>query len=172
MPNELDHLGDVLAGVKQIKDKLPAQTRPADSSERKHLSLLDHIALLLVTKSKGDVAAVMMDHTREGVTFFYSKNSPCSNDFKEYLNRLNFIIVNNPGPYRMAETIVKESLKSCREKFSDRVRKCQDELKTLQKLTLTPDEDGGEKFLSGAVAMWKGWSVENLKQLPSHTPRF
>lgn len=54
----------------------------------------------------------MMEHTREGVTFLYSKSSPCSNDFKDYLNRLNFIIVTHPGPYQMAETLLRKVPKS------------------------------------------------------------
>lgn len=40
------------------------------------------------------------------------------------------------------------------------MRKCQIELKTLQNLTLAPDDSDAANFLTEAVAMWKEWSVE------------
>lgn len=43
------------------------------TEERKHLGLLDGVALLLVTEDKGDVAAASFSQTTGTITVFYAK---------------------------------------------------------------------------------------------------
>lgn len=141
MSEKLDHQIHVLSSVKYIKDHQPEPKNNLDKYQKANLSLLDHISLLLVNRAGGDVAAVMMEQTVNGLKFFYSKNSPSSQDLKQYLDNMLGVIANSPDLLQMQRTILYDALKFCREKFQSRVKKCKQASASIQKLALilTPE---------------------------------
>ena len=60
--SEFDRQVYMLASVCHIKDHAAHSAPICNDVEKKHLGLLNYIALLLVTKARGDVAAVTMKY--------------------------------------------------------------------------------------------------------------
>lgn len=58
------------------------------TTQRKHLRLLDDIALLLVTQSASDVAAVAFEQRQGTVVFYYAKNRLATTEELDYISRL------------------------------------------------------------------------------------
>lgn len=62
-------------------------------SSEKHLELLNLLSLLLVTRAKGDVAAVMFRVlSKDNLELHYAKNRPCTDDEKTYINNIFAIV--------------------------------------------------------------------------------
>lgn len=72
-----------LATICHTKEYYPAPPPKADDVESKHVQLLNDIALLLVNKEQGDVAAVSMCMSTGKIDFYYAKNGPCDPTFSE-----------------------------------------------------------------------------------------
>ncbi len=77
LPPTESEFNRLLASVCHIKEHASRPPPQCNSVEQKHLRLLDYIALLLVTKSRGDVAAVTMEPTATSLNFYFAKNRPC-----------------------------------------------------------------------------------------------
>src|SRR5436190_14282115 len=68
-----DKLLFALSSISHIRGHAPTESSLA-AQQRKHLSFLDGIALLLVTEDKADVAAVSFLQTPTSIEFYYAKN--------------------------------------------------------------------------------------------------
>lgn len=101
---------------------------------KKILQLLDSIALILVTDGEGEAAAVAMEQLSDAVTFYYSKNAPCSSEFREYLQRLTTICASDEGDDFIGHILV-EVFTQCHHKIKNRLIKCQKEIKLFKNIT-------------------------------------
>jgi hypothetical protein len=82
--NELIH---ALSCVIHNRERAPTQSWVSDP-EKKHLNLLDAIALLLVVEDKADVVAVSMIQKLASIEFYYAKNHPCAADITDYIESI------------------------------------------------------------------------------------
>jgi hypothetical protein len=128
--DQLVHALSCLSHIRQHVLTVPTLSH----DQKKYLSLLDGIALLLVTEGKGDVAAVSFLHTNMSIEFYYAKNRPCTPGEMVYIQKL----------LEMAQTF--QALKSiqwvsvtlelvvqmCMKKVKGRMRKITSELKKCE----------------------------------------
>src|SRR5438876_7617688 len=70
-----DKLLFALSCISHIRQRTPREPS-LTAQQKKYLSLLDGISLLLVTEDKADVAAVSFLQTSQSIDFYYSKNRP------------------------------------------------------------------------------------------------
>jgi hypothetical protein len=162
MATEHDKLVYALATLKHIGEHAPAITPTKQETQKKHLTLLDHIALIMVTKAKGDVAAVRMEMTGQGTIFFYAKSSPCPDDFKSYLNNIVSIIANTEDQATMQWDILKEILVTCKEKLQNRIVKCQQELRNFEDMVIPKEHNSKGPRLSELLPSWAGKTPEGI----------
>src|SRR5271156_2873240 len=80
-------LAYALSETRYIRQHAPTVPILSDI-QRKHLNLLDGIALLLVTEDRSDVAAVSFLHTSKSIEFYYAKNRPCTASETAYIESL------------------------------------------------------------------------------------
>ncbi|KAI9783099.1 MAG: hypothetical protein M1839_004268 [Geoglossum umbratile] len=101
------------------------------NEQRKHLRLLDGIALLLVTESKGDVAAVSLVHTATSINFYFSKNRPCTLKETEYIDTLlGMVRAYHPSEILgWSEEVLGVVLRMCVKKVKARLWKIASELR-------------------------------------------
>ncbi len=114
----------ILASIYHVKDHVPSRPSKGDKNEQKHLELLDYIALLPVTKSSGDVAAVGMEIGPSAIDFYYAKNGPCEPSVRVYVDEIASIIrVNEPSdvPGLMLMIVMVQ----CADKLRARIKRCQ-----------------------------------------------
>lgn len=90
--------------------------------EQKHLRLSDYIALLLVTKSRGDVAAVTMEHTATSLNFYFAKNRPCDFSTFSFVDRILMVLKEQPL-WSMPKSVLMIVMVECVEKVSAGIRK-------------------------------------------------
>lgn len=132
MASELDEHVFALASANHLRYHEARQ--PTNyNKDRSHLKLLDYIALLLVTDGKSDVAAVTMRQLPNAVTFYYSKNAPCSAKFGEYLQRLTTICASVEGD-SFNKDFLTEVLATCGPKVTKRLDKCQKAIKKIENI--------------------------------------
>ncbi|KAL8912227.1 MAG: hypothetical protein Q9171_002741 [Xanthocarpia ochracea] len=93
----------------------------ADTSVQKHVSLLDHIALLLVYKAKGDVVATRLLRERASFTVVWAKNSTylITNPEENYLGSLLGAFVDLQQPIQILNLVAG----MCKIKILTRVKK-------------------------------------------------
>ena len=96
-------LAYALSETRYVREHAPTVPILSDI-QRKHLDLLDGIALLLVTEHRSDVAAVSFLHTSTSIEFYYAKNRPCTASERGYIESL-LGLVRNYDPSRKAEYI-------------------------------------------------------------------
>lgn len=117
--------------------------------ERKHLKLLDGIALLAVTEGNHDVAAVTMTNHVEAqgnrtiTKFHLIKNRNFSIDEVEYLNSLCDLL-NSCVPHRLTTSVQELIVPKCRQKIIARLVKLQKTVRNLEKLIPTWDQPNKE----------------------------
>ena len=87
-----------LSRLSHIHKNVPTKPKTMGIEERKHLKILDGIALLLVTEAKGDVVAVSFTQTTSTITVNYAKNFPCNGALDMYIDGILKLIV--PSNYR------------------------------------------------------------------------
>jgi hypothetical protein len=125
----LDELIFALSCISHVCEHAP--TVPSGTAQqRKHLSLLDGLALFLVTEDRGDVAAVSFAQSSTSVDFYYAKNRPCKASMTEYVESL-LKEVRNYEPSKKNEfivNIVKKAASMCIRKVRSRIRKVCTEL--------------------------------------------
>lgn len=111
--------------------------------ERKRLTILDGIALLLVTEDKGDVVAVSFTQTTSTITVHYAKNTPCNGALKIYIDGILEHISNsrNLSPVHLACGISMRAIKQCVKKFRHGVTKLLNALREVMKNSLANDEE-------------------------------
>lgn len=121
MADEFDKLVYVLSTLLHVCEHAPFKPVIEDQSERKHVDLLNDIALALTTKARGDVTAVTTKQSGTAIEFFYSKNAPCNRSLDVYLQAIKEALANNDRLGAIQTAIMKEVVPSCIEKFKDRV---------------------------------------------------
>lgn len=95
--------------------------RNATSGTRKHVSLLEGLALLLVAREKGDVAATGLKLESNGVRLYWAKNSNSvpTKEEQKYIERLQELFVGGANVY----DILSEVSSFCRRKIISRCKK-------------------------------------------------
>lgn len=160
MADEFDKLVYVLSTLSHVREHAPL--KPAiDSSEKKHVDLLNSITLALTTKVIGDVTAVTMKQSATVIEFFYSKNAPCNGSLDVYLQSIKKALANNDDLGIIQTEILKEVVSSCTEKFKDRVIKCQKAAKSYDKVAPSI-EDSTSKNLCDTLQKWHGLSSTEI----------
>jgi hypothetical protein len=98
---------------------LPGWSR-ATQSDREHVASLDGLALLLVFRPKGDVAAISYWRSAHELKLLWAKNQPVDDS-----NQLRYIeeLVENVKKGTRAAELLKIVIPMCREKIFHRVRK-------------------------------------------------
>ncbi|KAI9768215.1 MAG: hypothetical protein M1840_005045 [Geoglossum simile] len=125
--NELVYALSSILHIREHVLGVPART----NEQRKHLRLLNGIALLLITESKGDVAAVSLAHTATSIRFYFSKNRPCTLKEKEYIGML-LALIKGYHPSKIDEwsaEVLGVVLRMCIKKVKARLRKIASELR-------------------------------------------
>jgi hypothetical protein len=127
-----DQLVYLLSNLRHIRQHVPPVPKWMDN-QKKHLNLLDGIALLLVTEGKGDVAAVSFVHTSTSIEFYYSKNRLCTPQETAYVQRL----LEMAGSFEPSERrawvgrVLELVIQACFKKVKGRMRKITNELKKI-----------------------------------------
>ncbi|KAH0556571.1 hypothetical protein GP486_005574 [Trichoglossum hirsutum] len=131
-PQFNDQLVYLLSNLQHIQQHIPSVPEPK-GNQKKHLNLLDRIALLLVTEDKGDVAAVSFVHTSTSIEFYYAKNRPCTPQETAYIQKLlemtRSFKTSESGVWvgRVLELVVR----TCTKKVRGRMRKITNELEKI-----------------------------------------
>jgi hypothetical protein len=119
-----------LSCVRCIREHAPTEPATTTTTQRKHLNLLDGIALLLVTEDKSDVAAVSFLQTSKSIEFLYAKNRPCTVSEKAYIESL-LALIRNYDPSKedqLTWDIVDIAVRTCVRKVRSRIQKVSKEL--------------------------------------------
>lgn len=159
--SEFNHQIYILASGCHIKEHASRSPPQCSSVEKKHLTLLEYIALLLVTKSRGDVAAVRMDLTATSLKLYFAKNRPCDASTLSYVNRMLKILKEQPLRF-MHKTMLMIVMVECVEKISARIRKSRKTIEEAGKITIAPSVPS---INSGRVL--KSWEGLDNKQIIS-----
>ena len=133
--SEFDRQIHILASVRHIKEHASRPPPQCTSVEKKHLELLDHIALLLVTKSRGDVAAVTMEITATSLKFYFAKNKRCDPSTLSFVNRMLKIIKEEPLKF-MHKSMLMIVMVECVEKVRARIKKSQNALEEAGEINI------------------------------------
>lgn len=112
----------VLANITHVRDSRPTISTTPFSENPKHLRLLNHIALLLVTEEKSDVAAVMFEQKSHEINIFYSKNRPTTSNERAYIESLQHIAISHPDINECAMQLPARVIPTCRPKIAARVK--------------------------------------------------
>lgn len=121
---EIGELVHTISLLRRTQEYTPAPP-PHSPTERKHLSLLDGIALLLVMGEKSDVVAVTYRQTTTDITIYYSANchDPKRRDhINEIANKIREIVLNQKVSV-MITAILLICLENCSRKIKQRVKK-------------------------------------------------
>ena len=122
-----------------------APTQPTynnDERIRKHLNLLDGIALLLVTESQSDVVATAFTQTENSVKVEFARNSAvkiCTDYVNQILNHLALLTLSDDRNLEASKLLL-IALKPCFPKINQRTLKLWNACKML------PDEVTEENF--------------------------
>lgn len=130
----------VLANITHVRDYCPTISTTPISDNRKNLRLLDHIALLLVTEEKSDVAAVMFEQKSHEITFYYSKNRPTTPTERAYIDSLQHTALSLPDINDCAMQLLARVIPTCRPKIAARVKNLVRSLSA--DLHVSPDVEG------------------------------
>jgi hypothetical protein len=164
MATQHDKLVYVLSTVRHKRDNVPNATLKKHPPEKKnHLPLLDHLALILVTKATADVAATALVQSPQQIKILYSKNTPCSKEFRDYTSRVLSILA-RPGDIDgvMLYDLLKEILVTCRERLRKRIQNCEATYASMGSLQFT-EEDNSE--LPNAAKIEPGFAGLNLEEI-------
>lgn len=121
-PGSFDEDVFLLSSTCHIRDHIPKPTRSEESPALKnHVSLLDDIALLFVTKAVGDVCAITWRVTKGQMEIFYSKNAPTCKSLDPYLREVQQILMSPLHPYEKEKQLLLLVIRTCLEKFRARM---------------------------------------------------
>lgn len=107
-----------------------------DLVEKKHLELLNYLALLLVTKPHGNVAAVTMEISTSIINFYYAKNRPCKFLTQLYVYKILKALQENvlsAIPKSVLMIVMMEYI----HKVRNRIKKCQQVLEESERLDIS-----------------------------------
>ena len=161
MSDEFDQLIYVLSTLLPVYDHAPPKPVIEGRSERKHVDLLNDVALALTTKASGDVTAVTMKQNGTAIEFLYSKNAPCNGSLDVYLQAIKDAIAKNDDVGAIQTALMKVVVSSCVEKFRNRVVKCKEAAEAND--NIAPSEDHGtSKNPFDVVPKWHGLSSTDI----------
>lgn len=126
------------------------------SSQRKHLRLLDDIALLMVTESGSDVAAVSFEQRATEVNFYFAKNRPATTRELTYIRELAILAQNSETTNRI-DSIFNEVVRVCWPKILSRFDKMMRVLTNLPPAARCfQDETNGDldRHLQKELGVW------------------
>lgn len=114
-----------LSRLSHVHKNVPTPPPPMGPEERKHLRILNFVALFLVTEDKGDVTAVTFRQTPDKIDVYYAKNSPCNGALTSYINHILADIreSNNSPPEMIICKISTRAILKCARKVRSRVSK-------------------------------------------------
>jgi hypothetical protein len=125
-----DHeLAYAISCIRYIHDHAPTVSA-VENERRKHLDLLDGLALILVTGDTSDVAAVSFQQNTSSIEFFYSKNQPSTATEQQYIESMLKLVKTFDQSKRgqCTSRIVEMSVQACIRKVRSRVKKLVKEL--------------------------------------------
>ncbi len=96
---------------------------------------MDYIALLLVTKSRGDVAAVRMELTATSLKFYFAKNRRCDSSTLCFVDGMLRIIEEQPL-MGIHKSMLMMAMVGCVEKVSARIKKSQKALEQAGEINI------------------------------------
>lgn len=152
----------ILSLVCHVKEHASRSPTKCNSVEQKHLSLLDYIALLLVTKSHGYVAAVIMEHTVTSLNFYFAKNRHWDHLTLSFVNRILKLLKGQPLEF-IQKSMLMIVMVNCVEKVNGRIRKSQKALEEVGEINIAqspPSLNQGK-----VVDSWEG--LDNLQIISS-----
>lgn len=142
--------------LRRFQELAPVQ--PVSSNERikKHLNLLDGIALLLVTESQSDVVATTFTQTQSNIKIEFARNSAVKipvDYINKILNRLALLTLSN-GRNEAAGNILLIALIPCFPKIRQRATKLWNACKKLLPQEVT--KDNFDQFVKGLLLESEG----------------
>lgn len=126
----------ILASVFYIKVHASRDPSKYSSVKKKHLGLLDSIALLLVTKSHGDIAAVRIELATTSLKFYFTKNRPCNSSTLSFVDRRLKVVKEHPLKF-IAKSLLMMVMEGCVEKVSTKIKKSQKAIQEAGKITIS-----------------------------------
>ena len=132
-----DKLIYALSCIRHRREFDPTEPPIENAAEKKHLKLLDGIALLLVVGAKADVAAVSFRQTSTSIDFFYAKNRPCTAAEKKYIESILGIVrsFDKSKRAKCIRSILDKAVRMCIGKVQRRIQKVKQQL-TASKITI------------------------------------
>ena len=121
--DDIDRQVYTLATICHTKEYYPAPPPEADTVESRHVQLLNYIALLLVNKEQGDVAAVSMRMSAGKIYFYYAKNGPCIPAVGLFLKQVQKVLAEAKDIDQMSKRLVCTFMEACVHKFRGRLIK-------------------------------------------------
>ena len=172
MAQEMDKHIYALSSARHMRNLQASKPLTFTKRDESQLRLLDYIALILVTESKDDVAAVTMEQLPNSVVFYYAKNAPCSPEFKEYIQRLLAVVASVDMKY-LARDIIFEVLRTCQDKFRGRLDKCQKAIKNSGEMDFDDAIAAQVPKCAKSLSTWSGKTfgviiTDFLKRLASY----
>lgn len=142
-PPSLDEMHLALSHIVFRREDHPPSPPPTPSlADKNHLESLDLLSLLLVTASKGDVAAVILRVlSKDRLELHYAKNQPCTNKEKAYIRMVFDIIARDDRreSHLICWDILAQVIPECKRKIISRINKICRRLNELSPSFATDD---------------------------------
>ena len=153
----------ILASVHHIKDHAAHPSPKCNDVEQKHLTLLNYIALLLVTKPRGDVAAITMEISTSAIDFYYAKNRPCDRSTQIYVDRV-LTILRKDKLDDIPKSLMMVVMVECVDKVRNRIWKCQKGLEDCEELGTSSLDLLSGNILANTLHTWAGLNDSEILQ--------
>ena len=158
-PTSFDKDVFLLSAACHIRDHIPKPTRIEESPAiQNYFSLFDDIALLLITKAKGDVCATTWRLTNQQIEILYCKNAPTRKSLDPSFMEIQQILKSPLDLYEKEKQLLLLVVKTCIEKFRYRMQKIQEALKSPQDLSFV----SASKSLSDLRPIWNDKTDEQI----------
>ncbi len=145
----------ILASVHHIMDHAAHLPPKCDLVEKKHLELLNYLALLLVTKPHGDVAAVTMEISTSAINFYYAKNRPCESLTQLYVDKILEALRENVLS-AIPKSVLMIVMVECVHKVRNRIKKCQQALEESERLGISTLKSLSGNRYANTLKPWAG----------------
>ena len=151
----------ILASVHHIMDHAAHLPPKCDLAEKKHLELLNYIALLLVTKPCGDVAAVTMEISTSAINFYYAKNGPCEPSTQPFIEKILTTLRENVNS-AIPKSVLMIVMVECVHKVRNRIKKCQKALEESERLGISALKSLPGGLYAGKLKQWAGQNYSEI----------
>ncbi|MCJ1467438.1 hypothetical protein MMC07_006063 [Pseudocyphellaria aurata] len=158
-----------LSKLRHVREYVPTKPLSMAPEEEKHMRILNGIALMLVTESKGDVAAATFSQTNDHIQVFYAKNSVSKGDLREYINSIlsHLSEGRQSRPWKVALDLILMIITKCLKKIRHRASKLIKSLKAVSIDTLDNNYETAEPMFTASQesSVEKYTLVEYMKLL-------